>query len=65
MASTWARTILGTRSKLLSMIAVLAVLIVVLPIVLLIFGLIVPAVVSLLIGLAGTAAVVRALLPGH
>jgi hypothetical protein len=65
MASTWTRTILGTRSRLLSVIGVLEVLIVVLPIVLLVFGLLVPAVVSVLVGLAGTAVVVRALLPGH
>lgn len=65
MVSTWTRTILGTRSRLLSVIGVLALLILVVPIVLLVFGLVVPAVVSVLVGLGGTAVVVRALLPGH
>jgi hypothetical protein len=65
VASTWTRTILGTRSRLLSVIGVLVVLILVLPIVLLVLGLVVPAVVSVVIGLLGMATVVRALLPGH
>lgn len=65
MASTWTKTILGTRSRLLSVIGALVALIVVLPTILLVFGLVVPAVVSVLIGLAGVAAVVKALLPGR
>ncbi len=65
MASTWTRTILGTRSRLLSVIGALVALILVLPIVLLLFGLVVPAIVSVVIGLAGMAVVVKALLPGH
>lgn len=55
----------GTRSRLLSAVGVLVALILVLPIVLLVFGLVVLAAVSVLVGLAGAAVVVWSLLPGH
>ncbi len=59
------RALLGTRARLLSAVALLFVLMVVLPIVLLVLGLPVPAAVSVLIGLVGLAAMVMALLPGR
>ena len=59
------RTMLGTRSRLLSAVGVVIALVVVVPIVLLVFGLVVFAVVSVLAGLLCLAAMVLALLPGH
>ena len=63
--SDWRRALLGTRSRLLTVVAVLVGLIVVVPIVLLVSGLVVPAVVSVMVGLIGVAGVVMALLPGR
>ncbi len=65
MASDWTRAVLGTRSRLLTVVGVIIVLVVVLPIVLLVLGLYVPAVVSVLVGLIGLALTVMALLPGR
>lgn len=65
MAGNWTRTMLGTRSKLLGVVGALLALVVVVPAVLLVFGLVVPAVISVLVGLAGLAVVVTALLPGR
>lgn len=61
----WARALLGTRSRLLTVVAVVVMLVVVVPIVLLVFGLVVPAAVSVMVGLLGLAGVVMALLPGR
>ena len=47
------------------MVGTLLLLVVVVPIVLVVFGLVIPAAVSVLVGLAGLAAVVLALLPGR
>ncbi len=65
MASDWTRAVLGTRSRLLTVVGVIIVLVVVLPIVLLVFGLYVPAAVSVVVGLLGLAWMVMALLPGR
>ncbi len=65
MASDWTRAVLGTRSRLLTVVGMIIVLVVVLPIVLLVLGLYVPAAVSVLLGLIGLAVVVMALLPGR
>ena len=65
MASDWTRAVLGTRSRLLTVVGVIIVLVVVLPIVLLVLGLYVPAAVSVLVGLIGLAWLVMALLPGR
>jgi hypothetical protein len=65
VASDWTRALLGTRSRLLTVLGVLVMLLVFVPIVLLVLGLVVPAVVSLLVGLIGVAVVVMALLPGR
>lgn len=65
MASDWTRAILGTRSRLLTVLGVLVMLVVFVPILLLVLGLIVPAAVSVILGLIGVAAVVTALLPGR
>ena len=59
------RALLGTRGRLLSVVALLFVLIVVVPIALLVVGFPVPAAVSVLVGLVGLAALVMALLPGR
>lgn len=56
---------LGTRSKLFGIVGALVVLVVVVPILLVVFGLYVPAAVSVLVGLVGLAVVVMALLPGQ
>jgi hypothetical protein len=63
--SEWTRALLGTRSRLLTVLAVLVLLVVVVPIVLLVLGLVLPAAVSVLVGLLGAAAVVMSLLPGQ
>lgn len=65
VASDWTRALLGTRARLLTVLAVLFMLIVVVPIVLLVLELAVPAAVSVLVGLVGLAGVVMALLPGR
>jgi hypothetical protein len=65
VASDWTRSVLGTRSRLLTVVGVIIVLVVVLPIVLLVLGLYVPAAVSVLVGLLGLAWMVMALLPGR
>ena len=65
MANDWTRAVLGTRSRLLTVLGVIVLLVLVAPIVLLVLGLVVPAVISVLVGLLGLAAVVMALLPGR
>lgn len=65
MTSDWTRSVLNTRSGLLTVVGVIIALVVVLPIVLLVFGLYVPAAVSVLLGLLGLAWLVMALLPGR
>ncbi len=65
MASDWTRAVLGTRSRLLTVVGTIIVLVVVLPIVLLVLGLYVPAAISVLLGLIGLAWLVMALLPGR
>ncbi|MGI8806576.1 MAG: hypothetical protein ACR2KK_01735 [Acidimicrobiales bacterium] len=65
MASDWTRAVLGTRSRLLTVVGMIIVLVVVLPIVLLVLGLYVPAAVSVVVGLLGLALLVMALLPGR
>ena len=65
MAGDWTRAVLGTRSRLLTVVGTIIVLVVVLPIVLLVLGLYVPAAVSVLLGLIGLAWLVMALLPGR
>ena len=65
MANDWTRALLGTRSRLFTVVGVVVTLVVLLPIVLLVLGLFVPAAVSVLVGLVGLAAVVMALLPGR
>lgn len=65
MANDWTQALLGTRSRLLTVLGVLLTLVVVVPIVLVVLGLFVPAAVSVLVGLTGLAAVVMALLPGR
>lgn len=65
VANDWTRALLGNRSRLLTVLGVLVTLVVFLPIVLLVLGLVVPAGVSVLVGLAGLAGVVMALLPGR
>ena len=62
--SDWKRTLLGTRSRLFSVMGVVVLLVLVVPIVLLVLGLVVPAVVSVLFGLVCLAVMVLALLPG-
>ncbi|MDQ3640961.1 MAG: hypothetical protein M3450_05705 [Actinomycetota bacterium] len=59
------RALLGTRSGLFTVMGVVVMLIVVMPIVLLVLGLPVPAAISVLVGLVGLATVVMALLPGR
>ena len=59
------RALLGTRSRLFTVMGVVVMLILVVPIVLLVLGLVVPAAISVLVGLVGLAAVVMALLPGR
>lgn len=65
VASDWTRALLGTRSKLLTVLGVLVLLVVFVPIVLLVLGLVVPAIVSVLVGLIGVAVVIMGLLPGR
>ena len=65
MASDWTRALLGTRARLLTVVAVLISLLVFVPIVLLVLGLLIPAAVSVVVGLIGLAAFVMALLPGR
>jgi hypothetical protein len=65
VANDWTRALLGTRSRLLTVLGVLVTLVVVVPIVLLVLGLVVPAAGSVLVGLIGLAVVVMALLPGR
>jgi uncharacterized membrane protein len=59
------RTMLGTRARLLSAVGVVIALVLIVPIVLVVFGLLVVAVVSVLVGLLVLAAIVLALLPGR
>ena len=59
------RALLGTRSRLFTVMGVVVLLLVVAPIVLLVLGLVVPAAICVLVGLVGVAAVVMALLPGR
>lgn len=65
VANDWTRVLLGTRSRLLTVLGVLVTLVVLVPIVLLVLGLPLPAAVSTLVGLIGLAGVVLALLPGR
>ncbi len=65
MAGEWTRTLLGTRGRLFGIVGTLLVLVFVVPVVLVVFGLFVPAAVSVLVGLIGLAVVVLALLPGR
>jgi hypothetical protein len=65
VASDWTRALLGTRSRLLTAVGVVILLVVVAPIVLLVLGLVVLAAVSVVVGLIGLAALVMALLPGR
>ena len=59
------RALLGTRSRLFTVMGLVVMLILVVPIVLLVLGLVVPAAICVLVGLFGLAAVVMALLPGR
>ena len=59
------RAMLGTRSRMLSVVGTLVLLVLVVPVVLLVLGLVVPAVISAAVGVAGLALVVFALLPGR
>ncbi|MDQ6949893.1 MAG: hypothetical protein M3256_27510 [Actinomycetota bacterium] len=63
--SDWRRALLGTRSRLLTVVAVLIVLLVFAPIVLIVLGLVIPAALSVVVGLIGLAGIVMALLPGR
>jgi hypothetical protein len=65
MASEWSRALLGSRGRLLAVVGVLVLLVLVVPVVLVVLGLIVAAALSLVVGLAGFAALVLALLPGR
>jgi len=65
VASTWNRALLGTRTRFLSVVGVLVLLVVFVPIALLLLGLVVPAALSVLAGLLGFGVVVLALLPGR
>ena len=65
MAGEWTRAVLGTRARLLSVLGTLVLLVFVVPVVLVVFGLVIPAAVSVLVGLLGLAAVTLALLPGR
>ena len=65
MASDLTRALLGTRSRLLTVVGVLLLLVLVVPVLLLVLGLPAVAAVSVLLGLLGFAAVVMALLPGR
>lgn len=65
MAGDLTRAVLGTRGRLLGVVGTLLLLVVAVPICLLVFGLIVPAVASLVVGLLGLGVVVMALLPGR
>ena len=65
VASEWTRAMLGTRSRLLTVVAVLLALVVVVPILLLVLRLAILAAASLVIGLIGFAVLVMALLPGR
>lgn len=65
MAGELTRSLLGTRSKLFGVVGTLVLLAVVVPIVLVVLDLVVPAVVSFAVGAVGLALVVMALLPGR
>ena len=65
MAGELTRSLLGTRSKLFGVVGTLLLLAVVVPIVLVVLDLVVPAVVSFAVGAVGLALVVMALLPGR
>ena len=65
MASQWTRTLLGTRARLLGVVGALLVLVLVVPAVLVVFGLYAPAGISVLLGVLGLAVVVIGLLPGR
>lgn len=59
------RALLGTRSRLLTVMGIVVLLILVAPIVLLVLGLVVAAAICVLVGLVALVAVVMALLPGR
>ncbi len=65
MAGEWTRALLGTQGRLLGVVGTLLLLVIVVPIVLVVFDLLVPAAISVLVGLIGFAVVVLALLPGR
>jgi hypothetical protein len=65
VAGDLTRAMLGTRSRMLSVVGTLVLLVLVVPIVLLVLGLVIPAVLSVAVGVAGLALVVFALLPGR
>ena len=65
MAGDLTRAMLGTRSRLLGVVGSLVLLVLVVPIVLLVLGLVIPAVISAAIGVAGFVLVVMALMPGR
>jgi len=65
VAGELTRSLLGTRSKLFGVVGTLVLLAVVVPIVLVVLDLVVPAVVSFAVGAVGLALVVMALLPGR
>lgn len=65
MASDLTRAMLGTRGRLLGIVGTLILLVVAVPIACLVFGLVVPAIVSALVGVGGFVVVVLALLPGR
>ena len=65
VAGDLTRAMLGTRSRLLGVVGTLVLLVLVVPVVLLVLGLVVPAVLSAGVGVAGLALVVLALLPGR
>ena len=65
MAGEWTRALLGTRGRLFGIVGTLLLLVLVVPIVLVVFDLLVPAALSVLVGLIGLAVVVLALLPGR
>jgi VIT1/CCC1 family predicted Fe2+/Mn2+ transporter len=65
VTSDLTRAVLGTRARLLTVVAVVFLLVVVIPIVLLVLGFPVLAAVSVVVGLLGLAGTVMALLPGR
>jgi hypothetical protein len=57
--------LLGTRAKLLGVVGTLLLLLIVVPVVLIVFGLYIGAALSAVVGLAGLVLVAVALLPGR